>query len=123
MIKLKNILSEGMYGRFWWMNPLGKLTRIMKTDLQTGHKESAEQILLAMGIEPSSKDVFEQMYDLGWVRVECVGDQGRNIISFNCGFNKQPSNKQMQSMKELAIELKAFEIRNNSNPKQRIELY
>ena len=118
MIKLKKLIREGIYGKFWWMDPRGKLQRIMKLGADTGHREAAIQILQIMGISPTN-DVFNQMYNLGWVRLAYVGDQGLYILSYN----NTPSNIQMKAIKDLAIEMRVDEIRNNSNPKQRIELF
>jgi len=113
MIKLKKIINEGIYGKFWWMNPRGKLTRVMKSDPQTGHQETAIELLQAMGIQPAN-DVFKQMYDLGWLRVAYKGDRGVYVIEFTANFNEQPNTRQLDSLKDLADELQASEIRNSS---------
>ena len=113
MLKLKKILKEGVYGKFWWMNPQGKLHRVMKIDADTGHRESAIDILTVMGVKPLP-DVFQQMYQYGWLRVGFIGEGNYFTLSFNAGYGKEPNIRQMSSLKDLAIELKADEIRNNS---------
>ena len=113
MIKLKKILKEGLHGKFWWMDPNGKVIRVMKIDPQTGHHETAIQLLQAMGKQPE-KDVFSQMYDLGWLRLSFIGNQGYYTLEFNTRYGKQPSNRQMSSLKDLAKDLDAFEILDGS---------
>jgi hypothetical protein len=112
-MKLKSIIKEGLYGKFWWMDPSGRLQRIMKVGPQTGHNEAAKLILQTIGISPE-KDVYKQMYDLGWLRISYVGNQGYYTLEFNTNFDRQPSSRQMSALKDLAVELNAFEIRNGS---------
>lgn len=111
-MKLKLIL-EGIHGKFWWMNPQGKLTRVFKPAADTGHRESALQMLQAMGISPQL-DVFKQMYDLGWLRVAYKGDRGQYVVEFSTNMDRQPSARQLDALKDLATELNASEIRNTA---------
>jgi hypothetical protein len=116
MIKLKNIIVEGIHGKFWWMDPQGKLIRIMKSDAQTGHAEAASQILQSTNIIPE-KNIFKQMFSLGWLRVGFVGNQGYYSLEFNTDFDRHPSTRQIDALKDLATDLDAFEIRNGSTKK------
>lgn len=111
-MKLKLIL-EGIHGKFWWMDPRGRLTRVMKLDSQTGHHESALQVLQAMGVTPQ-QDIFKQMYDLGWLRIAFKGDRGTYVVEFSTTPNHQPSTRQIDALKDLAVELGAHEIRNTA---------
>lgn len=111
-MKLKLIL-EGLHGRFWWMDPKGNLTRVMKLDPQTGHHESALFLLQAMGVEPQN-DIFRQMYDMGWLRVAYNGDRGTYVLEFSTTPDRQPSARQIDALKDLATELDAHEIRNTA---------
>lgn len=117
MIKLKKLLKEGIYGKFWWMDSRGRLTRVMKVDLNDGHVQSAIEILKSINIIPSSKNIYQQMYDLGWIRVAFTGNESYYSLSFNLGVSKEPSAIQMDSLKDLATELNAHEIRNNATRK------
>lgn len=105
MIKLRNLLNEGMYGKFYWMDPVGKLQRVMKLDADTGHREAAIQILIAISKQPEA-NVFHQMYDLGWLRVAIKGDRGNYMVEFNTRYEKQPTARQLDALKDLANELK-----------------
>lgn len=116
MISLKNIVMEGIHGKFWWMNPSGKLIDVLKAEPQIGHRETATELLIAMGITPS-KDIFKQMYELGWLRISYVGNQGRYTIEFITIANKRPTITQFNVLKDLAIELNAYEIRDGSTKK------
>lgn len=114
-MKLKRLV-ENIYGKFWWMNPNGNLQRVIKLGPDTGHREAAIQLLQAMGKVPD-KDVFKQMYDLGWVRVAYLGDRGTYVIEFSTNFDKEPSARQIDALKDLASETNAFEIRNSNTKK------
>lgn len=111
-MKLKLIL-EGIYGKFWWMDPRGKLTRVMKLDPDTGHHEAALQLLQTMGVVPQT-DIFRQMYELGWLRVAYKGDRGSYVLEFSTTPDKQPTARQLDALKDLATELNAHEIRNTA---------
>lgn len=111
-MKLK-LLVEGIHGKFWWMNPRGQLQRVMKLDPQTGHRESALQLLQAMGYTPEA-DVFKQMYGLGWLRIAYKGDRGQYVVEFTTDLDKQPNARQLDALKDLATELNASEIRHTA---------
>ena len=108
MIKLKSLLKEGIYGKFWWMTPEGGCIPVLKPDPYTGHNDAAIEILENLGHEPE-KNVYQQLYDLGWIRVEYGGHQGTYTLGFNTGGN-QPNRKQLEALKDLATELNADEI-------------
>ena len=112
-MKLVDIIKEGVYGKFWWMDPNGKLIPVTKTDTQSGHRESAIEILKALGKEPGN-DVFQQLYDAGWLRIGRVGNEGYYPLEFTTRLGKNPNNQQFRALKDLAIELGSIEIRNGS---------
>ncbi len=111
-MKLKRLL-EGIHGKFWWMNPQGKLTRVFKPSADTGHREAALQLLQTIGITPQP-DVFKQMYNLGWLRVAYKGDRGVYVVEVSTNPDRQPNASQLDALKDLATELNAAEIRNTA---------
>jgi hypothetical protein len=112
MIKLKQLVSEGILGKFWWMDSNGNLKQVSKLTAHTGHPEAAIEILKSLGLAPE-KDIYTQMYDLGWLRVAFTGQGSFYTLSFNTKFGKSPNNAQVRALKDLAIELGADEIKNN----------
>lgn len=111
MIKLKPLLKEGVHGKYWWMNPQGKLTQVLKASADTGHREIAMQLLKNMNKVPDA-DVFNQMYNLGWLRLGFKGEGGYYTLEFTS--NRQPNARQLDALKDLATELNAAEIRNSA---------
>ena len=115
MIKLKSLIKEvgilGILGKHWWMDPRGRLTRVMKLGPDMGHHEVAVELLKAMG-RPIEKDIFAQMYNLGWLRVSIVGNESIYTLEFYTRMDKQPNAVQFDALKYLAEEEKVHVLKN-----------
>lgn len=135
MIKLKDILSGNVRGvqslheagmpaffleggresEYWWMDKHGELTPV-------GHEQHSpvgRQILKQKhNIDvPYPYNVFEQMFKLGYIRVGFAGMMGEYYIEINHG-QGFPNLKQWKSLKDLAIEMGAVEISDDTNGKR-----
>lgn len=116
MIKLQTILKEindTLEWRYWWMDPNLKLHPVE----HEGHAGFALRYLSRKGLGPRSlgyRGHYEEMYQLGWIRLGLAPYQGKYILGYNYSPHKPPTSRQKKAIKDFAIEIEADEIRDNT---------
>ena len=116
MVKLTSLLkeiSDALEWRYWWMGPDLNFHPVE----HEGHAGFAIKYLHQKGIDLKSvgfRGHYEEMYQLGWVRLGLAPYQGKYILGYNYNPNKPPSNSQKKAIKDFAIEIEADEIRDNT---------
>jgi hypothetical protein len=105
--------DSGIPSKFWWMDSNGDLTPVSKF----GHAEFGKQILRKKyGIE--SESTFTEMYKKGYIRVGFVGLWGQYNLEINYIRSNPPSSKQWKALKDLAIEMGADSIRDDTSGRE-----
>jgi len=112
MIKLKDILMESFFSKYYWMDSNGKFYEVESE----GHAYWASEYLLKHNIPiDNNYKIYETMYKLGWVRVGLVGYQGKKVLGFNYSKSKPLSEKTLSYLKSFAIENDASEMRDDTS--------
>lgn len=101
--------ENGIPSKFWWMDPDGELIPVPKF----GHARVGTSILKKkFGIE--TEHVFTELQARGYIRVGFAGLWSQYFIEINHNRNKPPTATQWRALKDLAIELGADSIDDNS---------
>jgi len=101
--------EEGKPSKYWWMDKDGKLIPVGPEQ----HSPVARQMF---GL-PISSAVYPEMYEKGYLRVAFTGYWGSYQIEINHKPGKSPSLAQWRALKDLAIEMGAESIRDNTDSK------
>jgi hypothetical protein len=111
------------------MDPDGKITRVMESQ----HNPWAVNYLKSIGkyqprmvsvdAEEYPSSVYDEMYQLGWLRVALVNLSANNrVITVNQNLSgPSPNRKQIEALKDLALKYGVDEIRNDTK-RTRIEI-
>lgn len=120
MIKLKDlILKKGSGAKYYWMDSNGEVFTVPLS----GHTDWATSYLTKLNKFDPSRSIYNQMADLGWIRVTVFGHDGQYHVTFNKGLGKNANSKQMNALMALAQDVNATDVRDDSNGKRYNVLY
>ena len=108
-MKRCNLNESGLPSKYWWMDRNGEL-------IPVGPEQHAPMGRQILGL-PSSAGVYQEMYDEGYLRVAFTGYWGSYQVEINHDPHKKPSLTQWRALKDLAIEMGAEAVRDNTDGK------
>jgi dTMP kinase len=110
-MKRSTVNESEMVSKFWWMDPVGGLTPVPGY----GHAQKAAEILdRKFGYHVRYvKDGIPELQKKGFLRIGCNGLWGQNQIEIN--YLVQPNSTQWTALKDLAIEMGADTIKDDTN--------
>lgn len=111
MIKLKHIILEGSVGISWWLSPTGELQRVNVHR----HVPKAVDYFGTIGKDNTNINIYDRMYDLGWLRVALIGYMSQYLLKVNTKYGRRIPTIQMDILKQLAKEHNVTEIIDNTN--------
>jgi hypothetical protein len=110
---LQTELNDTLEWRYWWMDPNLKFHPVE----HEGHTGFALRYLSQKNIDyrmTGYKGHYEEMFQLGWIRLGLAPYQGKYILGYNYSPTKPPTSRQKKAIKDFAIEIEADEIRDNT---------
>lgn len=104
------LMEHGQPSKYWWMDKDGNT-------IPVGPEQHAPKGREILGL-PISSGVYQEMYDAGYLRIAFTGYWGTYQIELNYNPHKPPSLRQWKALKDLAIEMGAESIRDNTGGKE-----
>lgn len=102
--------ESGIPSRSWWMEPDGGLIPVAET---FGHAKKGKEILRhKFGVD--TENVYGEMQGRGYIRVGFAGMMGQYHIEINYVRSRPPTATQWRALKDLAIEMGASTIEDDS---------
>ena len=93
-------------GAFWWMDPDAKLHKVPRF----GHWDWAKIFLKSRGIQVEDDKIYTTMASLHWYRVTFTEYGGKTTIEYDNPKKYPMDRRQVQAVKDLAIEQHADEV-------------